>query len=387
MSVGQEAVVSKRHPPAAVTEWAGSDKRLLQLDTLRAFAILAVLFEHWSGLRQWVPIGAGTLGVGLFFTLSGFLITGILLEDLGRREASPGTVLRAFYIRRISRLVPAFYGWLLILGLLGVGGIASSWPWHVAYLSNFYMALGGTESVLWSLAVEEQFYLLWPMVLVLTPRRWLIPAAIAMIALAMVFKLTALAFGSWLSFYLLPWQLDVLGAGCLLAIISFRSGKRNRFEWFTLRVQIIFGAVAIFCLSLAMLDWYLHRGGVTRYLFMNPLCAVFFAWLVAMAARGWSGPFGRILDNAALQYIGRISYGIYLVHNWMPDIVEKFFGPLPKYQAAPIVALLTFGLCALSWRFFEQPIIRMGRRLSANLETGRRRVPLTRPAPEPTNPV
>jgi peptidoglycan/LPS O-acetylase OafA/YrhL len=381
MSVAREAAASPDTLPAAATEEANSAGRLLQLDALRSFAILAVLFEHWSGLRQWVPIGAGTLGVGLFFTLSGFLITGILLEDLARPGATTGSVLRAFYVRRVSRLVPAFYAWLLILGLLGIGGIASSWPWHVTYLSNFYMAAGGTESVLWSLAVEEQFYLLWPLVLVVTPQRWLIPAATAMISLSMVAKLTALASGHWLSFYLLPWQLDVLGAGCLIAILSFRNGRRNRLEWFTARRRAVFGVVAVACLGLAAFDWYMHRSGLTRYLFMNTLCAAFFAWLVMMTARGWTGWIGRVFDSPALQYIGRISYGVYLVHNWMPDIVEKILGPMPKYQAAPIVVVLTFGLCALSWRYFEQPIIRMGRRLSGDLKRGRSRAPLARAAP------
>ena len=339
--------------------------RLLQLDALRAFAILAVLYEHWSGgFRDWLPIGGGTLGVDLFFTLSGFLITGILLQDIAERGDAPGRVIRGFYIRRFSRLAPAFYSVLLILALLGIGGIASSWPWHVTYLSNFYMAMGGTVSVLWTLSVEEQFYLLWPMVLLVTPRRWLVGVGIAMIAMSAVSKLIALAFGYWLSFYLLPWQLDCLGAGCLLAILSFRNGKRNQFEWFTKKRSAVFAAAAVVAISLAVIDWYIHRGGMTRFFFVNPLCAVFMAWLTLMSARGWTGFMGRIFDSPILQYIGRISYGIYLVHNWMPDIVEKIFGPLPKYQATPIVVGLTFGVCALSWRFFEQPLIRAGRQLA-----------------------
>jgi peptidoglycan/LPS O-acetylase OafA/YrhL len=391
MSVGPGVLTSERdlsEASAKSSAAAGGRSRLLQLDALRAFAILAVLFEHWSGgFREWLPIGGGTLGVDLFFTLSGFLITGILLEDLERRRAAPGSALRGFYIRRIFRLAPAFYAALLILAVLGIGGIASSWPWHVTYLSNFYMATGGTESVLWTLAVEEQFYLLWPMVLLVTPKRWLVAVAIAMIAMSLVSKLVALAFGYWLSFYLLSWQLDVLGAGCLLAILSFRNGKRNQFEWFTARRRTIFAAAAVLAILLAVADWYIHRGGVSRFFLVNPLCAVFMAWLTLMSARGWTGWMGRIFNSPILQYIGRISYGIYLVHNWMPDIVEKFLGPLPKYQAAPIVAVLTFGLCALSWRFFEQPLIRVGRQLSDALEARSSRAPLTRPAPEPSGPA
>jgi peptidoglycan/LPS O-acetylase OafA/YrhL len=366
VSVASESgsLFGKSRSPDLLADGAPKSARLVQLDALRAFAILAVLFEHWSGLRDWVPIGAGTLGVGLFFTLSGFLITGILLEDLEQHRPSARGVLMAFYIRRFARLAPAFYLVLLVLALLGIGGISSSWPWHVAYLSNFYMAMGGTESVFWTLAVEEQFYLLWPVVLVLTPRRWSLRTTMAMFAIPLLFKLSALTLGYVPRFYLLPWQIDVLGGGCLLAILSFRNGKANQFDWVTARRTVIFTVVAAACLSLAALDWYVNRGGLTRLLFVNPLCGVFYAWATLMAARGWKGWVGRVLDNPALRYIGRISYGIYLVHNSIPDFVEKVFGPLPKYQAAPIVVVLTFSVCAFSWRFVEKPLMRLGRQLS-----------------------
>jgi peptidoglycan/LPS O-acetylase OafA/YrhL len=334
---------------------------------------LLVLFEHWSGLRKWFPIGAGTLGVGLFFTLSGFLITGILLEDLDRR-ASPGPVLRGFYIRRIFRLAPAYYAVLMALAVLGIGGIAASWPWHAAYLSNFYMAAGGTENVFWTLSVEEQFYLVWPLVLVVTPRRWLLTVAASTLPLALAFKLASLAFGYWPSFYLLPWQADLLGFGGLLAILSFHQGRRNSFHWFTGKRIVAFSTLAFLCLAVAILDWAVHGAGITRLLFMNPLCAVFFGWLILMTAAGrWPGWLAPLFDSAVLQYVGRISYGIYLVHNWLPAIVEKFAGPLPKYLAAPIVVVLTFAICALSWRFFEQPLIRLGRRISDAVEARRAR--------------
>jgi peptidoglycan/LPS O-acetylase OafA/YrhL len=212
--------------------------------------------------------------------------------------------------------------------------------------------------------VEEQFYILWPMVLLMTPRRRLTAVAGAMIVMPLVFKLTALAFGYRLSFYLLPWQLDTLGAGCLLAVMSFRNGKWNQFDWFTARRRAIFAAAAFSAIGLAMLDWWIHGSGPTRFFLVNPLTAVFMAWLTLMSARGWTGWMGRIFDSPILQYVGRISYGVYLLHNWAPDIVEKFLGPLPKYQAAPIVVALTFGVCAISWRFFEQPLIRVGRKIS-----------------------
>src|SRR5260221_513503 len=90
---------------------------------------------------------------------------------------------------------------------------------------------------------------------------WLVGVAVAMIAMSVVSKLIALGFGYWLSFYLLPWQLDCRGAGCLLAILSFRNGKRNQFDWITRKQVAIFGVVAIAAFSLAAIDWYIHRGG------------------------------------------------------------------------------------------------------------------------------
>jgi len=87
-----------------------------------------------------------------------------------------------------------------------------------------------------------------------------------------------------------------------------------------------------------------------------------------------------IFDSGVLQYIGRISYGLYLVHNWMPDIVAKLIGPLPKYQAAPLVLAGTFGICALSWQFFEKPIMGLKRYFGS--------AKLKKPAePAPTQPA
>jgi peptidoglycan/LPS O-acetylase OafA/YrhL len=100
---------------------------------------------------------------------------------------------------------------------------------------------------------------------------------------------------------------------------------------------------------------------MVRYFTNDLLCGTFYAWLVLQAAIGVRGSLAPVFDNGALQYVGRISYGLYLVHNWMPDIVTRLFGPLPKYQAAPLVLAGTFGLCALSWQFFEKPVMGLKR--------------------------
>jgi peptidoglycan/LPS O-acetylase OafA/YrhL len=337
------------------------------LDTLRAFALLLVMVEHYggSGLNEHIPIGAGSVGVGCFFTLSGFLITGILLESFDAHVESKRAVWLDFYARRLLRLMPAFYAVILALVLMGIEPIASSWPWHAAYLTNVWIALGHPDNVFWSLSVEEQFYLFWPFVIAFAPRRYLLHAIAALVVFSLLFKL-----GVWLAGFntrdvnrLLFGNLILLGAGCALAVVSYRAGRANCLDWYTGHTARWFKFAAWTCLGAAVLSWWFFPkdGGLVRYFTNDLLCGTFYAWAVLQAAMGVGGALRQIFDNVVLQYIGRISYGLYLVHNWMPDVVQKFLGPMPKYEAAPIVLVLTFSVCILSWHFFEKPVLRLKR--------------------------
>ena len=340
--------------------------RMKQLDTLRAFAIGLVMVEHFGGkaLNALIPIGAGSVGVGLFFTLSGFLITGILMQSFDAAD-SKAAAWRDFYIRRLLRLVPPYYAVIAALLALGIAPITASWPWDLAYLTNVDIARGGSETVFWSLSVEEQFYLFWPFVIAFVPRRWLVRTIFAMAAASLLFKLGVMlgGYNTRTVIRLLPGNLILLGAGCLLAVLSYRGGCANCFDWYTPRVRRWFTRMALLCLGLAVLSWSLFpkEGGLLRYFTNDLLCGTFYAWLVLQGAIGVRGVMAPVFNSDALQYIGRISYGLYLVHNWMPDVVTKLLGPLPKYQAAPIVLAGTFGICMLSWHFFEKPIMGLKR--------------------------
>jgi peptidoglycan/LPS O-acetylase OafA/YrhL len=336
--------------------------RMKHLDTLRAFALLLVMVEHYGGktLNENIPIGAGSVGVGCFFTLSGFLITGILLQSFDAHVESKRAVWLDFYARRLLRLMPAFYAVILALVVLGIEPIASSWPWHAAYLTNVWIALGHPDNVFWSLSVEEQFYLFWPFVIAFAPRRYLLHAIAALAVFSLLFKT-----GVWLAGFntrdvnrLLFGNLILLGAGCALAVVSYRGDRANCFDWYTGRAARRFKNAALFCLGAAVLSWWFFPkdGGLVRYFSNDLLVGTFYAWAVLQAALGVDGALKPVLDSAVLQYIGRISYGLYLVHNWVPDIVLKYFGPLPKAEAGPIVLALTFGVCIMSWHFFEKPI-------------------------------
>ena len=344
--------------------------RLKQLDALRAFSIGFVMIEHWGGraLNEFVPIGGGKLGVGCFFTLSGFLITCILLQSFDSKPMHPGRVWRDFYARRLLRLAPAFYLVILALVLFQIEPVASSWPWHAAYLTNIWVALGNPSNVFWSLAVEEQFYLLWPIAILFVPRRWLAAFIVAMIATVIMskFAIWQLGLHAKAEQYQLYNNVPLLGAGCLLAVISSRIGHTNHFEWYSGRTATFFTAAAWFAIGAASVLWLIAgRSGTARYLLNDLLLSIFFAWLILQTAIGWRGVAGWVMNNSALQYIGQISYGLYLVHNWMPDIVEKMFGPMPKWEAAPIVVVATFAVCILSWHLIERPVLRLKRHFQA----------------------
>ena len=344
--------------------------RMKQLDAIRAFAIVLVMVEHFGGraVNAAFPIGAGSIGVGCFFTLSGFLITGNLLQSF---DANPGRMWpawRDFYARRLLRLMPAFYAVLAALVLFGIRPIAGSWPWHAAYLTNVWIALGHPSNVFWSLAVEEQFYLVWPFAIALAPRRWLVPIVLGMIGFETVFRLGVLlaGFNTRSASRLLFGNLTLLAAGCLLAVASYREHRANNFDWHRGRAARYFALAAWASIALAVTLWMVFpkEGGLVRYFTNDALCGTFYAWVVLQAAVGATGLAGRILNSAILQYVGRISYGLYLAHNWMPDIVERLFGAMPKYIEGPIVLMLTFALCATSWHFFEKPILTLKRFLT-----------------------
>ena len=174
------------------------------LDGLRALAVGAVLMEHfWApwAIESRVPLGA--IGVRLFFVLSGFLITAILLNAKARVEAgtrSTRSEMARFYARRALRLFPIFYLTIAVAAFAGIQIVRDSLWWHLFYTSNLFLAVkaswSGPIAHFWSLAVEEQFYFIWPAVVLLCPRKWLIRIATCGIAAAVVFDLALIELGA-----------------------------------------------------------------------------------------------------------------------------------------------------------------------------------------------
>jgi peptidoglycan/LPS O-acetylase OafA/YrhL len=201
-----------------------------QLDGLRALAVLAVLIEHYVpktyGIARVIPWG--TLGVQLFFVLSGFLITGILLKcrEISGTFQHPFFSLRQFYIRRFLRIFPLYYFVLCMVFLLNVANIRETIFWYMFYLCNIKFAIdgnwAGTLSHFWSLAVEEQFYLFWPFVILCSPRKILNHVVILAILVAPLIKwvMASRGMNDIAVAVLMPSNLDALGSGSLLALLE-----------------------------------------------------------------------------------------------------------------------------------------------------------------------
>ena len=355
----------------------GPLRRQPQLDGLRAIAVAAVAWSHWERDYQFgIPFGAG---VHLFFVLSGFLITTILL-DL-RAAADRWAAVRKFYVRRALRIFPAFYLTLVLAWVGDVPFLRESLAWQVSYLSNVWIFLAdrwpGSISHLWSLAVEEQFYLAWPWLIVFAPQRWIVPGIVACIASAPAFR-WLLAEGGYresMLAVLTPGCLDSLGMGALLAMARLKPGPtlpglKTSLPDLNRPMGLTVGpgfspAIAICTLAGLCFTGLLVIEATGRSLplplmaIKQTLQAVVFAWIVMRATDGFDGQVGRLLSAKPAVYLGQISYGIYLAHGFAGEILATFgiaTSALPEPLRFVLLVGVTVGAASLSWHLMEHRI-------------------------------
>lgn len=312
-------------------------KRILQLDGLRAVAFIFVTLGH-AGMS--VPmVSLGMAGVGIFFVLSGFLITGILLDTrkhLLEAGASRGFALRQFYIRRFLRLAPLLYSVLALCLLMQVQPIASTWPWHFLYLSNIYQYLYGWigwGSNLWTLAIEEQYYLMWPWVVLFAPKRWVVRCLILGIVVAPVFRylmftLEAPTLGGFRMGdpNLLPVaQLDCLSLGGLLA-----AADRGLISLAPLKLARCMGLTGF-------IGWILLQTTPAAGFVAETAQAMCWLFLVQACATGVPGVVGNCLASKPMVYLGQISYGGYVLQGFVGGWWQWFMYscPIPGYRVLP----------------------------------------------------
>ena len=347
-------------------------RHMVQLDALRALAVFAVMVTHFlfrtplSRLLPW-----DELGVQLFFVLSGFLITRILLQGRSWVEEGKQSVwftLRQFYIRRFLRIFPLFYGTLAVMSLAGIEPVAETFWWHVTYLSNFYFVLigkgHGSVTHFWTLAVEEQFYLFWPFVILFIPRKALLAVIVVTILTGPTFRLITglLGYDYMVRKVMLPANFDTLGLGALLALFMVQSGLQpRRYRLLQQAGLWIGGPLFVIFMLLHATRSFPH--GVDTLL-LRCVMGLFFVWLIDSAGHGFTGIMGWTLRRPTLTGIGKISYGVYVLHNFMPQILQRLLPALGlMYPPQPWLMLrivLLFAcsllLATISWYAFEKPI-------------------------------
>ena len=343
------------------------------LDGLRAVAVAAVILYH-LGLG-WA--GGGYLGVDVFFVLSGFLITGLLVEE---RRTSGTVGLLAFWTRRARRLLPALALMLGALSLYALAGgpgtnlqtLQRDLPatvfyvanWHFIAIQSSYFAQFVTPSPLehtWSLAIEEQFYLGWPVLLLLVSRlrRWdwrrVAVAAVALLAIASAVDMARLAGGSTdlsRAYFGTDTRVFELMVGALLALWA-ESAHRS---WTALTrwrgLPVLSGVSALgLVLGFGLL------GGPPRWMFEGgfAVAAVTTALLMAGVTGEGGGPVRRILSMRAMCWVGTISYGLYLWHWPVVVLLTRASTGMPGWLVDPVRVALTLVLATASFYLVEQP--------------------------------
>jgi peptidoglycan/LPS O-acetylase OafA/YrhL len=338
-----------------------------QLDGLRAIAVGAVVFQHFEILQ-----GGAAYGVHLFFVLSGFLITGILMRSRAAMDTGTQTwkqALRRFYIRRVLRIFPLYY-FVIFVGIAVNASYAREYaPWLLTYTINLKMAAQGWYidhfAHFWSLAVEEQYYLVWPCLILLLPRRWLMPSAVIMTAIGPLYRLFLVVGWEYLqseasglnSYISTPTALDSLGIGSLIAIMmTTEAGRSSIRRWMRFLVPLIGLVLAV---VVSYQKWW------SMVLFDTGM-AMFFGWLIYRASSGFKGIAGRVLGASPLVFIGRISYGIYVYHPLVPAAVSTLAAAigfsLPGGVWRKIILIgLTLLVSTASWYSFERPITNLKR--------------------------
>jgi peptidoglycan/LPS O-acetylase OafA/YrhL len=343
-----------------------SGSQIPGLDGLRAFAVMAVVVYHFG--LEFIPGGMGVLA---FFVLSGFLITWLLLKEF---DKSNSISLKSFYTRRSLRIFPAFYVyWLLVVGLLLLRGREVPWPQATAsffYVCNYYHAFVGHLSTgfahTWSLGVEEQFYLFWPLAFLLLQRSRFDTAR----------SLTLLIPLFWVHRLLLQfvWRVkevyiyeafdaraDHLLVGCLLAIALRRKLKPGL--WQSLCAHPALGLIPVALLALSAVAAQ-HSSVVYRntigFMIDPLLVAVLIVQLIAFSNTtlwGW-------MNWGWLRYLGRISYSTYLYQELLTYPLKQRLSALPvPLQLLATVAGIVLA-ASLSYFVVERPFLKLKDRLS-----------------------
>lgn len=354
---------------------------LVQLDGLRFLAVTLVMIDHWMGERVHLPLGY--FGVNLFFVLSGFLITRILIHSKltdDRLQRSHGHSLRQFYIRRSLRIFPIYYLTLIVLALIGFQAAREHLPWFLTYTQNFWIIIHqtwfGALDHLWSLAVEEQYYIFFPFLILFIPTRRIPALLITLIAISFLLRLYLFATQApWMvQFVLMPTCLDAFGLGGVLAyLMVFR---RDQFTKVAGNTGLLLLSLGLYALNIYLMLTTSPARNVFTDVFDRFFTSLFCFFVIGKGVIGYQGVMKYLLEHPISNYLGRVSYGLYLFHNlvfnyyhtpanyitvraWNRLLRELPF--LAETALEPVTMVLFFyaltvAVATVSWYIIEKPI-------------------------------
>jgi len=345
---------------------------------------MGVLVEHF-GLAMPTLLRFGPLSVRFFFVLTGYFITLSLWRvqaEIARSPDSGLLPLGRYYLARLLRVGPPFYLALLVGAIFGITEVRTNFFWLATFQANNHFAfLGywpGAISHFWSLAVQEQFYLLWPIVVLTLPRRWFLPAMAAFILFGLGFRIFCIATAAstitrWVTIF---GCIDSFAVGALIACLKDSKWLLNIPR---LAPSVLFAMplAAFSCFFLGRALMTLPENNLWLAL-TESIDEIFLAWLLTASIIGVKGIYGAFLSWAPLVYLGRISYGIYVYHVFIIILVSPWLGSYgltethASFARLAILFLLTISLASLSWHYLEQPFIAWKDTL-----TSRRTTPVT----------
>ncbi|MEI8202846.1 MAG: acyltransferase [Bacteroidota bacterium] len=353
-----------------------NNKYIAQLDGLRFFAVLMVMMGHWLQWQWTNPFMKAfpfVHGVTLFFVLSGFLITRILLTNRDEALITNGSrksLLKNFYIRRFLRIFPIYYLLIVFLFCIDFQDTRVLSRWLFSYSINIYQSIHnvyvGDFSHFWSLAVEEQFYLFWPFLILFISTKNIFKSIIITIVLSLLFKSCFHFFvGKWMatSYFTLN-CMSSLGLGALLSYVTLYNKKVSAV---ISKPWVLYGVLGVY-LVLFIAQYYLkiYWYGMVGEEFMFAILSVFI--VLRASTNGFKWGIKMILENTFVLYSGKISYGLYVYHGFIP-FLYYFIAPRiglsidSKYTTFVAFYLLTFIVASISWTLIEKPISRLKSRV------------------------
>jgi len=349
-------------------------KYIKQIDSIRAIAVILVVISHWIPLNNILNIiPNGEIGVDIFFVVSGFLITKILFDCRNKADSmhsSKYAQIKTFYARRTLRIFPIYYItiFLLLKFQRSTGtDIATSFPYFFTYTSNFYFfKIQKWEFLLshfWSLAVEEQFYLIWPWIILFAKRKYLLYIIIGFISIGISGQIlmTSIKMSNILTFNCF----DSFGLGALLSWQLTYCVDKNRIFYKYLSILALI-SLLMFCFAM--------NGAVCKYIPLRTLISIISVWVITyLILKQDDIKFKFLFNNRILIFLGKISYGMYLYHNilprtlnlkfiniyinpLLPDLITKrFWGLLFLFENIILLVIVSWG----SYQLIEKKFLNL----------------------------